>query len=125
MVFDMSIVDKLFGSQRAGRKANEYEELDLEQYEDEVEETEARRQVHIAELHGQEALMDVKDLVYDGDIVLADISHFSPEDKRFENIVEDLRKVANEVGGDIVQRGNDQLIVTPGGIAVSRDKIKG
>jgi len=121
----MSIVDKLLGKQGTKRKANEYEELDLEQYEQEANEGSVNRQIHIAEVHGQEALMDTKDLIYDGDIVLVDITHFSPEDKRFENIVQDLRQVAKEVGGDIVQRGNDQLIVTPGGVAVSRDKIKG
>ena len=66
--------------------------------------------------------MDVKDLVYDGDIVLADISHIN-SGKRLENIMEEFRKVTREVGGDIVQKGDDQLIITPGSIAVSRDKI--
>ena len=118
----MSIVEKLLG-QGKSRKANEYEELDIEQYEEDAAKPEVRHQVHIAELRGQEGVMDVKDLVYDGDIVLADISHFNSSDKRLESLMEDLRQVTNEVGGDIVQKGDDQLIITPGGIGISREKI--
>lgn len=118
----MSIVEKILG-QGNRRTADEYEELDLEKYEGEVASPEVRRHVHIAELRGQEGVMDVKDLVYDGDIVLADISHFASNDKRFESLMEEFRKVADEVGGDIVQKGDDQVIITPGSIAVSREKI--
>jgi SepF-like predicted cell division protein (DUF552 family) len=118
----MSIVEKILGGGNR-RTANEYEELDLEQYEEEDVKPEVRRHVHIAELRGQEGVMDVKDLVYDGDIVLADVSHFSSNDKRFESLMEEFRQVADEVGGDIVQKGDDQVIITPGSIAVSREKI--
>jgi SepF-like predicted cell division protein (DUF552 family) len=117
----MSIVEKLLG-QGDRRKAKEYEELDLEQYEDDVARPEVRRHIHIAEIRGQEGVMDIKDLVYDGDIVLADISHIN-SGKRLESMMEDFRKVTQEVGGDIVQKGDDQLIITPGSIAVSREKI--
>jgi len=117
----MSIVEKLLGQENR-RTANEYEELDLEQYEDEVAKPEVRRHIHIAEIRGQEGVMDIKDLVYDGDIVLADISHIN-SDKRLESMMEDFRKVTQEVGGDIVQKGDNQLIITPGSIAVSREKI--
>jgi len=118
----MSIVEKLLGHETGG-KAKEYEELDIEQYEEEAAQKKAKRQVHIAELRGQEGVMDVKDLVYDGDLVLADISHFKSNDKRLESLMEEFRQVTNEVGGDIVQKGDNQLIIAPGGVAVSRDKI--
>jgi len=118
----MSIVEKLLGHQTR-RTSKEYEELDIEQYEEGAAQPEVRSRVHIAELRGQEGVMEVKDLIYDGDIVLADISHFNASDKRLESLMEDFRQVTNEVGGDIVQKGDDQLIITPGGVAVSRDKI--
>jgi len=118
----MSIVDKLLGGETR-RKAEEYEELDLEKYEDDLARPEYRKHVHIAEIRGQEGVMEVKDLVYDGEIVLADVSHFLSNERRLEEIIESLRKVADEVGGDIVQKGDSQLIVTPSGIGVSREKI--
>ncbi|MFW6153540.1 MAG: cell division protein SepF, partial [Halobacteriota archaeon] len=40
-----------------------------------------------------------------------------------EHIVDELRQVAKEVDGDIVQKGDDQLIVTPTGVRISRQKI--
>lgn len=118
----MSIVEKLLGHE-TGRKSKEYEELDIEQYEDDEVQPEVRHQVHIAELRGQEGVMDVKDLIYDGDVVLADISHFKSNDKRLESLMEEFRQVTNEVGGDIVQKGDSQLIITPAGVSVSREKI--
>ena len=118
----MSIVEKILG-QPSGRKSKEYEELDIEQYEEEVAQPEVRRRIHIAEIRGQEGVMDVKDLVYDGDIVLVDISHFNANDKRLESLMEEFRQVTSEVGGDIVQKGDNQLIITPGGIGISREKI--
>jgi SepF-like predicted cell division protein (DUF552 family) len=40
-----------------------------------------------------------------------------------ERVTDELRQVAREVGGDIVQKGDDQIIVTPGGVGVSREKL--
>jgi hypothetical protein len=31
--------------------------------------------------------------------------------------------VAREVDGDIVQKGDDQLIITPTGVGISREKL--
>ena len=36
----------------------------------------------------------------------------------------ELQEVVREAGGDVVQRGDDQSIVTPGGVAVNRDALK-
>lgn len=40
-----------------------------------------------------------------------------------ERIVDDLRRVIEEVDGDMVQKGDDQLIIAPTGVAISRQKI--
>jgi Protein of unknown function (DUF552). len=40
-----------------------------------------------------------------------------------EHIVDSLRQVADEVDGDIVQKGDDQLIIAPTGVAISREKL--
>ncbi|MDY6779217.1 MAG: cell division protein SepF [Halobacteria archaeon] len=118
----MSLVDKIIGKEDRGASMSEYEELDLEQYEDDIE-ANADTQVHIAELRGQEGVMDVKEMVYDGDMVIADISYFKESETRFENVLDDFRQVADEVGGDIVQKGDNQIILTPRGVKVNREKI--
>jgi SepF-like predicted cell division protein (DUF552 family) len=42
-----------------------------------------------------------------------------------EHISDELRQVAEEVGGDIVQKDDEQIIIAPGGVAISRSKIGG
>jgi hypothetical protein len=120
----MSIVEKILGQPRdRPSTTSEYEELDLAQYEDDLDERATDTTVHIAELRGNEGVMDVKDRVYDGDMVLADVSYLASSDVKQERIMEEFRKVADEVGGDIVQKGDDQVILTPTGVRISREKI--
>ena len=111
-------MDRILGGK--SQTTEDYVELDL----DDVDtQTDARLQVHIAEINGQEDVIAIKDAVYDGDLVVADITRLRTEDRTVEHVIDELRQVATEVGGDIVQKGDDQLIVTPNGIAVSRSKL--
>ncbi|PSP52220.1 hypothetical protein BRC60_00690, partial [Halobacteriales archaeon QH_1_68_42] len=45
------------------------------------------------------------------------------QDRTMEHITDELKQVANEVGGDIAQKGDDQLIITPHGVAINRDPL--
>ena len=40
-----------------------------------------------------------------------------------EQISDELKRVVNEVGGDIVQKDDDQLLITPAGVAISRERL--
>jgi SepF-like predicted cell division protein (DUF552 family) len=80
-------------------------------------------QVHIATIGGQQDVIEIKDAIYDGDLVIADITRLRTEDTTVERITDELQQVAREVDGDIVQKGDDQLIVTPTGINISRQKL--
>jgi hypothetical protein len=80
-------------------------------------------QVRIARLSDKQDVVDIKDAVYDGDIVIADITRHSTSDRTMEHISDELKQVANEVGGDIVQKDDDQLIITPGGVSIARAKL--
>lgn len=119
----MGIVNKILGQGQQATSPNEYTELDLEQYEGEIEVPDVDTEIHIAEIRGQEGVMDVKDLVYDGDMVIADLSYFKTAESKIEHIIDEFRQVTDEVGGDIVQRGEDQLIIAPRGMRISREKI--
>ena len=114
----MGFMDRILGGKE--QTTGDYVELDID---DVAAETEARIQVHIAEIDGQEDVIAIKDAVYDGDLVVADITRLRTKDRTTEHVIDELRQTAKEVGGDIVQKGDDQLIVTPGGIAISREKL--
>jgi len=80
-------------------------------------------QVHIAEIGDQSDIIPIKDAVYDGDFVIADITRHSTSDRTIEHIIDELRQVAREVDGDIVQKGDDQIVITPTGVSISREKL--
>jgi len=111
-------MERFFGG--ASRSTEDYVEID---FEDVAGESEASMQVYIAQVGGTEDAVAIKDAVYDGDIVVADITRHSTSDSAVEHVIDELRQVAREVGGDIVQKGDDQLIVTPAGVKVSREKL--
>lgn len=79
--------------------------------------------VHVAEINGQQDILPIKDAVYDGHIVIADITHHRTKGLTIEHFIDDLRQVVKETGGDIVQKGDDELIVTPAGVGISREKL--
>ena len=115
----MGFMSKILGD-RSG-STEDYVELDLDDFD--TASAEAAVQVHIAEIDGQEDVIAIKDAVYDGDLVIADITRLRTKDSTVEHVIDELRQVAREVGGDIVQKGDDQLIVTPSGIGISREKL--
>ncbi|MFB6352869.1 MAG: cell division protein SepF [Halobacteriales archaeon] len=114
----MGFMDKILGADH--RTTEDYVELDLDGV---APAEEATMQVYVAEIGGQEDVIDIKDAVYDGDLVIADITRLRTKDSTVERITDELRQVAREVGGDIVQKGDDQLIVTPSGVSISREKL--
>ncbi|WIV68565.1 cell division protein SepF [Natrialbaceae archaeon AArc-T1-2] len=116
----MGFMDTILGG-GTSRSTEDYVELDLDDVSDHA--GDATMQVHIAEIDGQASAIDIKDAVYDGDIVIADITRLRTNDSTSEHVIDELRQVAREVDGDIVQKGDDQIIITPTGIAISREKL--
>ena len=115
----MGFMQKILGG--AGRTTEDYVELDVADIDTGT--TDARTTIHIAEIDNQEDVIAIKDAVYDGDVVVADITRLRTEDSMTEHLVDELRQVAGEVDGDIVQKGDDQLIVAPAGVGISREKL--
>ena len=118
---NMGIMKTLLGGGES-RSAEDYVELDLNDFD--TERADAGMRVHIAEVQGQQDAIAIKDAIYDGDLVVADITRHTTNDSTIEHIQDELRQVANEVDGDIVQKGDDQIIVVPAGISISRTKLE-
>ncbi|WP_336345214.1 cell division protein SepF [Halalkalicoccus ordinarius] len=120
----MGFMDKLLGeqtSQSRRRNVDDYVEVGLGDVE--AGPGEGGTQIHIAEIDGQRDLIAIKDAIYDGDIVIADIVRLRTSDSTVEHVIDELRQVAQEVDGDIVQKGDDQIIVAPTGLSINRKKL--
>jgi len=116
----MGIMSKILGG-GGSRSVDDYVELDLDDFAEAG--TETGTQVHFTEIADQSDVIPIKDAVYDGDFVIADITRHSTSDRTIERIYDELRQVAREVDGDVVQKGDDQIVVTPTGVSVSRQKL--
>ena len=115
----MGLMSKLLGS--SANSTEDYVELDADDFE--AEGAAAAVQVRFAEISEKNDVIDIKDAVYDGDIVVADITRHTTSDRTMEHIIDELKQVSGEVGGDIVQKEDDQIIITPASIGISRSKL--
>lgn len=118
-VDNMGLMSKLLGGGSASTE--DYVELDVDDFD--ANASAAQVQIRFAEISEKNDVIDIKDAVYDGDIVVADITRHSTQDRTMEHITDELKQVAREVRGDIVQKDDDQLIITPTGAEISRERI--
>ena len=116
----MGIMSKIVGGD-GQHSTDEYLDLSVEGIE--PSRGGAGMSVRIATISERQDVVDIKDAVYDGDLVIADITRHTTTDETMRHIVESLRQVAEEVDGDIAQKGDDQIIVAPTDVAVAREKL--
>lgn len=117
-------LSKLIGSKpKAG--VEEYMELDLGEYEATLDEEPVEMYVRIAQLSDLNELPALKKEVYDGNIVMINISLIKNDKLVSERAIKDLKQVAADVRGDIAGIGDDQVIITPMSVKIDRTKIIG
>ena len=119
----MGILEKLLGKSEKV-PVEEYEEIDLSEYEAEIE-SEGTTYIKVAEITGINEIPEIRRQIYEGNIVIADIAYIKHDKLTFERVLKDLRLLAEDVNGDIVGLGEDYIIITPTGIKVDRNKIRG
>ncbi|WP_181079151.1 MULTISPECIES: cell division protein SepF [Methanohalophilus] len=122
----MAFMDKLFGSgTKATSSAEEYTELDLGKYEEVMDEEPAETYVRVAELTNLNELPSLKKEIYDGNILMIDISNIKADKLMLDRALKDLKEVIIDVHGDIAGIKEDQVLVTPTGVKIDRSKVIG
>ncbi|HOT93879.1 MAG TPA: cell division protein SepF [Methanoregulaceae archaeon] len=120
------ILDSLLGKS-AVPKEDDYMELDLSTFESASPDDEpASCYVKIAGILSMKDTPKIKDEIYNGNIVIADISQLKLDKITSERVLKDLKEVARDVNGDIVGLGDQRyVVITPQSIKISREKIVG
>jgi len=119
----MGIVNKIFGDKKTG-DAKGY--VDLEKYiESTGEKANANMYVRVGEIQRYEDLKDFTDYVYGGNVLILDFSPIADEEVILKRITTDLKKMANEVNGDIAGIGNNLMIISPSNVKIERRKLRG
>lgn len=123
----MGFLDGVFGSKEKTSEDDTYMKLDLQAYEGKVGESEmATMYVKIASVTDIKDCPRIKDEIYNGNIVIVDISKLKLDKIMFDRVMGDLRAVSHDVNGDIIGLGDQRyVIVVPTGVRISREKICG
>jgi uncharacterized protein len=118
------IFDTLLGKSNTPAEEGDYMELNLEDYEGK-EDTPALL-IKIATITDIKDSPKIKDEVYNGNIVIVDISRLKMDKIMYERVLKDLKEVAKDVNGDIIGLGDQRyVVVTPQAVKISREKIGG
>lgn len=119
----MGIVNKILGEKKTGDVGGY---VDLEKY---VESTgrnpSAKMFVRVGEIQRYEDLKEFTDYVYGGNVLILDFSPIAEEEVILKRITNDLKKLSQEINGDIAGIGNNLMIIAPSDVKVERRKLRG
>jgi len=128
----MGIVSKLFGDDAAnGRSKNasaDRDYIDLSDY-SATEKTPgsadvaASTYVKFAQVRALDDLKHFSSYVYDGNMLVLDIKAVQSDEILLRRLSNELRKLAQDTGGDIAGLGESHIMLTPTGIKVDRRQI--
>ncbi|UCD12920.1 MAG: cell division protein SepF [Thermoplasmatales archaeon] len=120
----MGLGSKIFGGKKTGTTEGY---VDLEKYVDTTKDTGtiAKMHVGIGEIQRYEDIKKLSDYVYGGNVLILDFSPISDEEVILKRITDELRKIADDIGGDIAGIGNNLMIISPCGVKIDRRKIRG
>ena len=120
------LFDKILGGNlKSTTSADDYTEIDLSRYEEVLEEQPAETYVKIAEVSNLNQLSSLKQEIYNGNILMIDISNIRGDDLMRDRVLKELKDVVVDVHGDIAGFKGNTVIVTPTGIKIDRSKITG
>jgi uncharacterized protein len=120
------LIDKILGGNvKSTTSADDYTEIDLSKYEEVLEEEPAETYVKIAEVSSLNQISSLKQEIYNGNILMIDISSIRGDDLMRDRILKELKDVVVDVHGDIAGVKGNTVIVTPTGIKIDRSKITG
>jgi len=120
------LIDKILGGNaKSTTSADDYTEIDLSKYEEVLEEEPAETYVKIAEVSNINQISLLKQEIYNGNILMIDISNIRGDDLMRDRVLKELKDVIVDVSGDIAGFKGNTVIVTPTGIKIDRSKIIG
>jgi SepF-like predicted cell division protein (DUF552 family) len=119
----MGIVNKIFREKKSGEVGGY---IDLEKYVETKGQTPtAKMHVRVGEIQRYEDLKEFTDYVYGGNVLILDFSPIADEEVILKRITNDLKKMVDEINGDIAGIGNNLMILAPSDVKVERRKLRG
>ncbi len=123
-IMSQGFFKKVFGDKKNLEGFENYLDLGKE-VKEEREKKQADMFVKVAEIREIDDATRVKEEIYDGNIVVMNISAIKDEDVLKDRIINEIKRATADVGGDVAGLGNRQIIATPSRVKVNRKKIGG
>jgi hypothetical protein len=120
----MGLTSKIFGEKKSGLTEGY---VDLEKYTEATTQSSSGAIMHvgIGEIQRYEDIKELSNYVYGGNVLILDFTPVSDEEVILKRITNDLKKIADDIGGDIAGIGNNLMIISPKGVKIDRRRIRG
>lgn len=79
----------------------------------------------VAEIYRFEDIRRITDQIYGGNIVLLDCSNVSNDEILMRRVIEEVKAIGRDVSGDVAGLGKNLIAITPKGIVIDRNRIRG
>lgn len=104
-----------------GKKKEEF--IDLEDVEL-GELPEAKMYVKVVELQNFNDVKEFAKYVYDGNMLILDISPLAVDDIELERATNELRRISKDINGDVAGLDRNHFMITPAGVKIDRRKMR-
>jgi len=81
-------------------------------------------EIKFAEIDSFEDIRDLANYVYEGNILILDFTPIANDELTLKRIINELKRLVADVGGDIAGIAQNLLLVTPKSIGIDRHKIR-
>ena len=118
------ITSKFFGKEKTGTTEGY---IDLEKYADAQvgSRSSARMHVAVGDIKRYEDLKDFTDYVYGGNVLILDFTAISDQEVLLKRVTNELKRITDDIGGDVAGIGTNLMVVSPSGVKVERRKLRG
>jgi SepF-like predicted cell division protein (DUF552 family) len=113
----------IFGTKKPADSMDEYTEINIEEIAEAQGSGPAETYVRVGDLSSLGQIPELKREIYNGNIVIADITPIKGDSLTRDRALKDLKQVALDVSGDIAMINDNQIIVTPMSIKIDRTKF--
>lgn len=128
-MFQLSFLKKILGGSGSKQDDDYSAYIDLDKFEKDIDSSAgdepAETYVKIAIFTHFDQITSLKKEIYDGNILIVDISNIKSDERLRNHLFNELKDVVLDVHGDIVGMKDNNILVTPTGIKVDRKKIGG
>lgn len=80
--------------------------------------------VKFADIEGYRQIPDLSNLIYEGHVLILDFTPIANDDLELKRTITELKRVIEDINGDIAGVGQNLLVVTPKGMGIDKKKLR-